>query len=176
MKWFFAIFFSFSVGFLLIFGTNCFYGYIFPIKYTEQISQACETFDVDRAVVFSVINVESHFNKDAISPKGAVGLMQILPSTAEEIREELGFESFDLKNPTDNIFMGTYYISKLQKRFEDQTTALASYNAGPTVVSNWLKDERYSKDGKQLEKIPFAETKNYIEKYKENLRYYSKKV
>ena len=176
MKWFFLFFLSFSIVFLLIFGNYCIYGFVFPMNYQEEISQACDTFDVEEAVVYSVINVESHFNKDAVSPKGAVGLMQILPSTAEEIKNELGYESYDLKNPTDNIFMGTYYLSKLQRRFENETAALASYNAGPTNVSNWLKDERYSKDGKELEKIPFAETRNYIEKYKENFRYYSKKV
>ena len=176
MKWFFSIFFSFSVIFLLIFGNFCFYGYVFPMKYQEQISQACDTFDVDEAVVYSVINVESHFKKDVVSSKGAVGLMQILPSTAEQIKTELGYEDFDLKNPTDNIFMGTYYISKLQKRFKNETTALASYNAGPTAVSNWLGDERYSQDGVSLKKIPYAETRNYVEKFKENYKYYSKKV
>ena len=162
--------------FLLIFGNFCIYGYIFPMKYQEEISQACDTFDVDKAVVFSVINVESHFNKDAVSPKGAVGLMQILPSTAEEIKDELGYESFDLKNPIDNIFMGTYYLSKLQKRFENEESALASYNAGPTAVANWLRDERFSKDGKTLEKIPYSETRDYIQRFNKNFKYYSKRV
>ena len=176
MKWFFSFFLSFSIVFLLIFGNFCIYGYIFPMKYQEEISQACDTFDVDKAVVFSVINVESHFNKDVVSPKGAVGLMQILPSTAEEIKDELGYESFDLKNPVDNIFMGTYYLSKLQKRFENEESALASYNAGPTAVANWLRDERFSKDGKTLEKIPYGETRDYIQRFNKNFKYYSKRV
>lgn len=176
MKWFFTVFFSFTFIFLTIFGVNCFYGYLFPIRYTEEVQLSAETFDVDQSVIYSVINVESGFNKNAVSIKGAQGLMQIMPSTAQELALELKIEDYDLKNPEDNIFLGSYYLSKLNERFDNLDTALAAYNAGPTNVSNWLKDERYSDDGKTLKEIPFAETKNYLEKFYTNYKYYSKKV
>lgn len=101
--------------------------------------------------------------------------MQVLPSTAEEIARELNFENFDLKNPGDNILIGTYYIGQLTKKFNNLETALCAYNAGPTNVSNWLKDETKSEDGESLKKIPFKETENYIKKFRKNYKYYSHK-
>ena len=177
MKWFFSIFFCLSFVFLSVFGINCVYGYIFPVKFHDQIETACEIYDVDQAVVFSLINVESHFNKNALSSKGAVGLMQVMPSTAQGLAKEIGVEGeYDLQNPDDNIMFGTYYISKLIDKFEILETALAAYNAGPTNVTNWLNDEKYSDDGSSLKNIPFEETKNYVERFKTNYNYYSKKI
>lgn len=176
MKWFFAIFFSVSFVFLTIFGINCVYGYFFPIRYKEEVSNASTSFDVDEAIIFSVINIESHFNKNALSPKGAVGLMQVLPSTAEELSKEIGFSNFDLKNPEDNIMIGAYYISQLCDRFDNVETALCAYNAGPTNVKAWLNDKNKSEDGKTLKDIPFQETRNYIEKFRKNFKYYSSKI
>ncbi len=176
MKWFFAIFFSFSFIFLAIFGINCFYGYIFPIKFQEEISESASVFNLDQAIIYSIINVESRFDKNATSSKGAKGLMQILPSTAKYLSEELEIDSFDLTDPKDNINLGSFYLSELLNRFENLETALAAYNAGPTNVANWLKDKRYSEDGKTLKDIPFSETKNYVNKFKTNFNYYSKKI
>lgn len=176
MKWFFAVFFSFSFVFLAIFGVNCVYGYFFPMRFQDEISSACEKFDVDEAVVYSVINVESHFNQNAVSQKGAIGLMQVMPSTASELATALNLSEFDLASPQDNITFGTYYISELSKKFENLETALAAYNAGPTNVSGWLKNADYSDDGKTLKEIPFAETKNYLEKFRQNYNYYKTKI
>ena len=176
MKCFFAIFFSASFLFLAIFGVNCIYGYLFPIKYQEEIAEACFEHDVDEAIIYSVINVESHFNKNAISSKGAVGLMQVMPSTAEGLAKEISLKEFDLQNPADNIFLGTYYIGKLLQRFDILETALAAYNAGPTNVSNWLKNADYSDDGKVFKYIPFEETRNYISKFEKNYKYYKAKL
>lgn len=176
MKWFFAIFFSFSFVFLSVFGINCFYGYLFPIKYEAEIAAASERFGVEKSLVFSVVNVESGFNKTAISSKGAVGLMQLLPSTAEELAANLGMKDFDLQNPEDNITLGTYYLSILSKKFENSDAALCAYNAGPANVTRWLQDEEKSEDGKILKEIPFVETRNYLQKIQKNLKYYSKKV
>ena len=174
MKWFFAIFFSFSFIFLSIFATNCIYGYIFPIKFSEEISLASETFDIEKSIIFSVINIESHFNKNVISSKGAVGLMQVMPSTASVVSKEIRLQEFDLTNPKDNIFIGTCYISKMLDRFENLETALCAYNAGPTNVSNWLKNQEYSDDGQTLKIIPFEETRNYIQKFRTNYNFYKK--
>lgn len=176
MKWFFSLFFSASFIFLAVFGMNCVYGYLFPMKYREEIINACEIFDVDEALVFSVINVESRFDQNAVSHRGAVGLMQIMPSTAEWLAGELNIDQYDLKKPEDNIIFGVYYLSELCQRFEKLETALAAYNAGPTNVSNWLKKEEYSSDGTTLKQIPFEETRNYIQKFQKNYRYYKKKA
>lgn len=176
MKWFFALFFGISFVFLSFFGVNCFYGYMFPIKYQDEISFVAKNFDLDEAVVFSIVNVESRFKKDAKSSKGAVGLMQIMPATAQGLAKEIGMPEFDLNDPEDNLLIGAYYIAQLCNRFEKIDTALAAYNAGPTNVKNWLNDKNLSEDGKTLKDIPFSETKNYVKKINQNLKYYKSKL
>lgn len=176
MKWFCAVFLCFSIVFLSVFGINCFYGYLFPIKFEEEVRIASEKFGVSEDVIFSIINVESHFNTDVVSQKGAVGLMQIMPTTAKEMSEKLGMEDFDLTNSKDNILLGTYYIAELFSQFQDFDNAFLAYNAGPANVKNWLSDDRFSQDGKVVSNIPFSETRNYLSKIKENLRYYKTKV
>ena len=176
MKVFFAIFFAFSAIFLSVFGVGCFYGTLFPMKYKEDIAFCSQKYNVDPAVVFSVVNIESHFNKNAISSKGAVGLMQVMPSTAKGIANVVGKQQFDLFDAKDNIEFGVCYLSQLENRFGDLQLALCAYNAGPTNVSNWLKNEEYSTDGKTLTKIPFVETENYLKKFKQNFKYYSTKT
>lgn len=142
----------------------------------EEVSIACEQYEIEKPIIFSLINIESGFNKNAVSNKGAIGLMQILPSTAEEISQKIAIKSFDLKNEKDNILFGTFYFSQMMERFDDLTLALCAYNAGPTNVSNWLKSEKYSPDGKILTDIPFLETRGYVEKFYKNYKYYSKKI
>ena len=172
MKWVLSVFLTFSFVFLAVFGLSCFYGTLFPIKYQEEISAACAKYDVEEAVIFALINTESHFNKDAISCKGAVGLMQVLPTTATS----LAGQEVDLSVPATNIDIGTKYFSHLLSRFENVETALCAYNAGPTNVQKWLLDSELSDDGVTLKKIPFAETKGYIERFRKNYKYYKSKV
>ena len=141
MKYFFSIFFIFSFIFITFFGINCFYNYIFPIKYSDIVHSASVNYGIDENVIYSIINIESHFNKNAKSAKGAVGLMQILPTTAQDISS-----NFDLYEPSDNINIGTYYLSSLLSRFDNMETAICAYNAGPTNVTKWLNNEKlYSK-------------------------------
>lgn len=175
MKWAFSFFLAISFVFLTVFGVNCIYGMMFPIKFQTEISTACEKYNVSKAVVFAVINTESNFKKEAKSSKGAVGLMQIMPSTAEGLFGENLTEE-KLQEPEVNILLGTKYLSQLIARFEEVETAVAAYNAGPTNVSKWLKDVELSDDGKTLKKIPFEETRGYVEKFQKNFKYYSFKL
>ncbi|MDE6583149.1 MAG: lytic transglycosylase domain-containing protein, partial [Clostridia bacterium] len=133
-------------------------------------------FNISEDIIFSIINVESHFNTEAVSQKGAVGLMQIMPSTAKEMARKLKMEDFDLKISKDNIMLGTCYIAELFSEFQDFDNAFLAYNAGPANVKSWLSDERYSQDGKAVTNVPFSETRNYLTKIRENLKYYKTKV
>ena len=169
MKIFVPIFLSVCIVFLGAFGVNCLYGYLFPVKYEEEVGRAAKEFDVKAALIFSVINVESHFRENAISSKGAVGLMQILPATAQDIATKLDLKNYNLKNPQTNIRFGTFYLSELIKNFGDIDAALAAYNAGPTNVRAWLKEDE------SLNKIPFKETREYIKKVRKNLNIYFRK-
>lgn len=172
MKWFFGVFFSISLVFLAVFGVGCIYGTLFPVKYEDEIAAACEEFGVDRATVYATINVESRFKKDAVSSKGAVGLMQILPATAMELAKT---EDFDLFDPQTNISLGTKYLASLIQKFDDLNVAVAAYNAGPATVKTWLSDQECSPDGKTLTSIPYAETRDYVRRFNQSLKYYKTK-
>jgi soluble lytic murein transglycosylase len=100
-------------------------------KYGSIIDQASSTFDVEPSLIKAVIKAESGFNHKAVSHKGAQGLMQLMPSTADLMRVN---DPFD---PTDNIFGGTRYLRKLLDRFgSNMELAVAAYNAGPEAVEN----------------------------------------
>lgn len=105
---------------------------------------------------------ESSGNPDAVSPKGATGLYQIMPSTAKEIADELGVQEYDLKDPATNEMFYKHYMGKLLTQFGgDPKLALAAYNSGPGRVSRLLK----STGGKSFDDIKHLlpdETKKYV--------------
>ncbi len=162
---------------LLVYTVGCVFNYLYPMTYCQEISDYAQLYDVDSALVASVINTESGFNEKAVSSKGAVGLMQIMPSTAEWISKLLGKEYSDenLLEANFNIEIGTYYLSYLKNYFKSEELALCAYNAGQGNVKNWLNNTEYSQDGKTLIKIPFEETKNYLNKVYKNYHYYKNK-
>ena len=106
---------------------------------SESITNASVKFDVPPEMILAIIRIESTFDTAAVSNKGAIGLMQLMPATARQVAEELqidwpGVEI--LEHPAINIEMGTYYFTKLLARFENMAVALAAYNHGPTRISN----------------------------------------
>ena len=104
--------------------------------YLEFISEASRRFDIPVAWIRAVIHVESRSNARAVSPKGAVGLMQIMPATWDglRLRYGLGTDPFD---PHDNILGGTAYLRELYNRF-GAAGFLAAYNAGPKRYQDYL--------------------------------------
>lgn len=150
---------------------------IFPIAYKDKIYKYSIENELDPFLVAAIINVESKYDKDAISNKSARGLMQIGLQTGIWGAEVLSIEGFDsnkLYDPDINIRVGTWYLKQLKSEFNnDMNLVLAAYNAGSGNVSKWLKDESYSKDGKTLSKIPFKETDEYLDKVKFNQKVYS---
>lgn len=137
-----------------------------PIKYSSEVELYSESYSVPRELIYAVIKTESSYESDAVSKKGAVGLMQIKPDTFVWLCEKNEDENNDpdlLYNPQVNIKYGTYYLDMLYSEFGSWETALAAYNAGPSNVRKWLKDSKYSSDG-TLTNIPFAETRQYVEK------------
>jgi soluble lytic murein transglycosylase-like protein len=121
-------------------------------EYESLIQQASERFSVDPFLVKAVIKAESDFDYQAVSSKGAQGLMQLMPETAYDM--EVG-DPFD---PEENIFGGTRYLGLLLERYKnDKMKALAAYNAGPDRVEEYQGIP------------PFTETKDFIERV---LKYY----
>ena len=152
--------------------------YKYPLDYKESIVTYSKEFDLDPSLVASIINAESRFDKEAVSNKGAVGLMQLMPSTAIYVADILN-RDFDIKDLTDadkNILYGCCYLNYLNNKFEDNVAVLASYNAGEGIVKKWLLNKEYSKDGKTLDAIPYQETDNYVKQVLNSVRVYKNKL
>lgn len=148
--------------------------YLHPLKFKDLIVEYSNDFNLDPAFVASIINVESGFDKNAKSSKGAIGLMQIMPTTANYICMLNHTSYTDLFSPEENIKIGCNYLLYLFDKFQDRKLVIVSYNAGETQVKKWLNDEEYSSDGKTLNIIPYKETREYLNKVEKNILVYSK--
>ena len=148
--------------------------FLYPIKYEQEIINYSDKYGLDRALVFAMVRVESSFNLNAKSEKGAVGLMQITSQTAEYIANLTGVNEYNLTSAKDNLNFGCYYIKYLINRFGILDTALCAYNAGEGNVSKWLDDKNYSDGDGNLTKIPFKETESYVKKVNDNIEIYKK--
>jgi soluble lytic murein transglycosylase len=129
-----------------------------PLRYTTIVRTYARQQRLDPALLAAVIDTESKFNADARSSAGAVGLMQLTPTTAEGIAEYTHgskFQVSDLTNPDINVRYGTWYLRHLLDRYHDERLALAAYNAGEANVDSWLA---------QHEGIQFADTRAYVSK------------
>ena len=135
-----------------------------PRSFSEYVEKYSKEYGVPEYIIYAVMKTESEFEIGAHSSDGAVGLMQIMPSTFEWMAELLD-ETKDpavLYDPETNIKYGTYYLSYLYGKYSRWQSVFAAYNAGPTAVDGWLTDGRYSKDGVTLDKIPYDETRGYV--------------
>lgn len=146
----------------------------YPQRYSEYVEKYAEEYKIEKELIYAMIKAESNFNSEAISNKNAIGLMQILESTANEVAKEIEREITreDIINPEINIHLGTKYISNLIKRYGNIELAIASYNAGIGNVDNWINQGIIQKNGEDVENIPFKETNNYIRKILRNYKIY----
>ncbi|MFS8501725.1 MAG: lytic transglycosylase domain-containing protein [Caldicoprobacter sp.] len=148
------------------------YGYVqrrmYPLKYEALILEYANEYGLDPYLVCAVIWVESKFNEVATSHKGARGLMQVIPSTGQWAAQKLGIEGYtddSLYDPAVNIRIGCWYLNRLRHHFKgNMGLALAAYNGGSGNVERWLQDPRYSKDGEELDNIPFRETRDFVDR------------
>ncbi|WMJ81029.1 lytic transglycosylase domain-containing protein [Clostridium sp. MB40-C1] len=149
---------------------------IYPIKYENHIKKYSAMYNIDPYMVAAIIKVESNYDKNALSKKKAIGLMQLTPSTAREVAEKMDIENFTpemILDPELNIKMGCWYIDNLKKEFgNNMELVLAAYNGGRGNVKKWLKNRENSKDGQNLHYIPFKETDKYVKKVKVNHNIY----
>ncbi len=142
----------------------------FPLSYDEEISTACETYNLSPSLVYAIIRVESNFDPNAKSNADAIGLMQITPSTyAWSIsRKHVSWNADTdvLSDPSVNIMTGAHILSLLYEQLGETDTVIAAYNAGIGNVQQWLDTPQYSRDGKTLDSIPYGETDRYLKKIK----------
>jgi peptidoglycan lytic transglycosylase len=129
----------------------------YPLAYESIIRGHAKNYDLDPALLAAVIYRESKFDPNARSSSGAIGLMQLLPETAEGIALHTGGSKFvprDLYDPEINIRYGSFYLRRLLRKYGDTRLALAAYNAGQRNVDEWLAA------GKGIE---FPETRQYVD-------------
>ena len=128
----------------------------YPLRYSEYVRVHAREHHLDPALMAAVIYQESKFRSDARSSSGAIGLMQLTPSTAHGIAIRTGghaFRTSDLYDPEINIRYGAWYLHNLFAKYHSERLVLAAYNAGQGNVDRWL-----SRD----EPIQFAETRAYV--------------
>lgn len=139
---------------------------IYPYPHRTIIEKYSALYGVDPLFVLAVIREESKFLPQSESNKGAKGLMQLMPKTAQSIAESIGDKEYsdkDLLNPEKNIQYGTWYLASLQTLFSNnQTLVIAAYNGGQGHVKEWIKSGQIDPENIRKQDIPFKETRDYV--------------
>jgi soluble lytic murein transglycosylase len=144
---------------------------LYPRPYASSVDRLEQRYSLPADLVYSVMRQESEFRPDARSYVGAVGLMQLMPSTAERAARELALEheSERLTQAEYNIELGAFYLGKLLGGFDQRVElAVAGYNAGPHAVSRWLSGGKGLPLDIWAARIPYQETRNYLARVMSN--------
>ncbi len=140
----------------------------YPKSYESLVEKFSADAHLEPSLVYALIRAESSYQSNAISRTGAIGLMQLMPNTAERVALANGKESFqeeELFEPAANIELGTQYLQFLTALFPEHFMyALAAYNAGEEATARWLGGKRNSDFDIFVEEIPYEETKGYAKK------------
>ncbi|MDR2860220.1 MAG: lytic transglycosylase domain-containing protein [Elusimicrobiota bacterium] len=139
-------------------------GVFYRIIYRDIINHYSNRFNIDPLLISAVMRKESSINPNAVSKKGAMGLMQLMPATAREIAQDLNVKNYTddmLKKPELNVMLGSYYLYRLLRRYDnDLIMTLGAYNAG---IGN-IDVVRFMHTGEEveIEDLPFEETRRYV--------------
>ena len=160
----------------LVIGTPWVQRMLNPIHYADLTTVYSRRHDLDPFLVAAIMRVESRYQPDAVSSKGARGLMQLMPDTGRWAAGRLGIEGYSddlLFDPEINIRIGAWYLRQLLNQFEGRlAVALAAYNGGPSNVEKWLSGGDWSGNIDDLEQIPFGETARYVDRVNRAYRLY----
>lgn len=169
------------IGSVLLWGigqTSMYKKIFYPYPHRTLIEKYATLYEVNPLLVISVMREESKFLPQSESHKGAKGLMQLMPSTAQEIAKILGDKEYndqDLVIPEKNIQYGTWYLAGLEKEFDNNPTlVLAAYNGGRGHVKEWIKNNQLNLNQLRYQDIPFEETRQYVERVLKSYQIYSK--
>ncbi len=149
----------------------------YPMPYSDIVLKYADECNVDPYFLTAIIKTESSFDHNAVSPKGARGLMQIMPDTGEWIAKQIDLYPYYpdlLFDPATNIRMGAWYIASLEDEFAgNQLIALAAYNGGRGNVTKWLQEHKISGNFSDITTVPFPETRNFVSKVLLNYKVYT---
>lgn len=154
---------------------------LYPFPYLEPIASWSEERKLNPLLVTALIRQESRFMSEIKSSAGAVGLMQVMPDTGTWIAEQIKLKEFKLTDPDDNIKLGTWYLDYTHEEYDGNSMlAVASYNAGPGAVGNWVAQKGVGDPDRFVETIPYSETRGYVKSVFENywnyLRLYNPQI
>lgn len=155
------------LGAMVILFLPWFWRMFYPLPYRDTIFAQAQAADVDPYLAMAVIRVESKFRPKAQSVKGAKGLMQLMPDTAQWVAQQMGVEYreeqlFDVEY---NTKLGCWYLASLIKDFDGSLpSALAAYNGGPNNVKQWIAEGRWNGKLEKIDDIPFIETRDFIQR------------
>lgn len=147
---------------------------IFPWPNQSAVEAEAEEFGVDALLLAALVRQESVFDVEALSPAGARGLAQLLPSTAALMARGLDMAFYPdwITVPDLNLHLGAAHLAELLKRFGRVDAAIAAYNAGPVPVRRWLEREGANDPDKFIELIPYPETRGYVRSLLRNRELY----
>ncbi len=136
------------------------------LPYREEVKTVSMKYGIDEARIYAVILTESSFRPEVISSAGAVGLMQMLPATYEEmcLARGVAFNPQDLKDPATNLDFCCEYLLLLYNLTGSWDLAHLAYHAGIGNVQKWLANPEYSADGKTIDRIPSSASAKYLER------------
>jgi soluble lytic murein transglycosylase-like protein len=150
----------------------------YPLAYERIVVPMANHMQLSPFLVLSIMRSESLYNKEARSPVGATGLMQLMPYTALKIATLLHDEEFDIREVTEpeiNIGYGLYYLDRLLRYYGDNPfLAAAAYNAGPHAVNQWLATCRDCSADEFVDSIPYFETRRYVREVIRSFDVYSR--
>lgn len=150
--------------------------YLYPYPHRSVVEHYAAKYNVDSALVAGMILSESKFRHEAKSSRGAIGLMQLMPETAQWISEQIDDKAYnvgELHEPQKNIEYGTWYIASLEEEFGgNEVLALAAYNAGRGNVHDWMEEKHWDMDFHEVAAIPYEETRAYVSSVLKNRRKY----
>lgn len=154
---------------------------LYPFPYVDLIEKWSTQHKVNPLLVTAVVRQESRFMPKIKSVAGAVGLMQVMPTTGAWVAQQIGLKEYNPENPNDNIRLGSWYLGHTHDQYKNNSMlAIASYNAGPGNVSKWLAQKGAGELDEFVEAIPFEETKWYVKQvfgnYWNYLRVYNPEI
>lgn len=136
---------------------------LYPFPFATAIARWAAQRQLNPLLVTALIRQESRFEPTIRSVVGAAGLMQVMPSTADWIQSQTDITITSLDNPEDNLNLGTWYLDYTHREYDNNSLyAVASYNAGPGNVADWIDRDNYRDADDFVDRIPFPETKDYV--------------
>lgn len=134
---------------------------LYPRPFSEHFAELSEEYRLPEHIFYALVREESYFDPAISSTAGAVGLAQLMPSTARDVASRIGLDGYELTNPAVNLRLGAWYLDHLRGRTDSYLRALFAYNGGLTRVRRW--GERYAGLPEELllEALPYEETRHY---------------